>query len=241
MLPVRDHLPARRVPLVNYGLLVANVLAFMWERSLLAQGVPPGAIVRHFGLTPAILTSNPMEGAPTLLTSMFLHDPTGWLHIGGNLLFLWVFGDNVEDALGHVRYLAFYLACGLLAAGGQVMVAPDSWVPMVGASGAISGVLAAYGSLYPRAPITVLNPVLPLWFVLGVFLDIPAWLIIAEYFLVNLLSVIEAPGADTGGVAFFAHLGGFVAGILLVRVALPRRPPGPRSRRPALHSAERRA
>jgi membrane associated rhomboid family serine protease len=134
------------------------------------------------------------------------------------MLFLWIFGDNVEDALGSLRYALFYLLCGVAAAVGQVLIDPGSPIPMVGASGAISGVLAAYGSLYPRSPITLLNPILPLWFVFGVFLELPAWVVILEYFAMNLFNGLSSLGAHGGGVAFFAHLGGFVAGLILVRV-----------------------
>jgi membrane associated rhomboid family serine protease len=153
---------------------------------------------------------------------MFLHDPSSLWHIGGNMLFLWIFGDNVEDALGRGRYLAFYLLCGVSAAGAQMLIDPGSLVPMVGASGAIAGVLAAYGSLYPRAPITVLNPIPILWLFFGFFLELPAWLVILEFFAVNVWYGFAAVGRGAStGVAFFAHVGGFVAGLFLVRVFAP--------------------
>src|SRR5262249_10855601 len=128
--------------------------------------------------------------------------------------------DNVEDALGRGRYLAFYLCCGVAAAGAQILIDPSSPVPMVGASGAIAGVLAAYGSLYPRTPITVLNPVPLLWFFFGIFLEFPAWIVIAEFFVFNVWMGLTSLTSHSGGVAFFAHLGGFVAGLILVRVFL---------------------
>jgi len=225
MLPIRDRLPTRRAPVVNYLLIALNVLAFMWERALIAARVPAPSLLRMWGLVPADLVAHPIDGAVTVLSSMFMHDPSGWLHIGGNMLFLWIFGDNVEDALGRGRYLAFYLLSGVAAAGAQVLIDPSSTMPMVGASGAIAGVLAAYVSLYPRAPVTVLNPVLPLWFFFGIFLELPAWVVILEFFLVNLWNGLGAVGsASSGGVAFFAHLGGFVAGLFLVRAFLPEQP-----------------
>jgi len=225
MLPIRDRLPTRRAPIVNYLLIALNVLVFMGEQALLAVGVPQQGLLLEWGLVPARLVMHPLDGVVTVLSSMFMHDPSGWFHIGGNMLFLWIFGDNVEDALGRGRYLAFYLLCGVAAAGAQVLIDPSSPMPMVGASGAIAGVLAAYGSLYPRAPVTVLNPMPLLWLFFGIFFELPAWVVILEFFLVNLWNGLgAAASASSGGVAFFAHLGGFVAGLFLVRVFLPDQP-----------------
>lgn len=221
MIPIRDRLPKRRLPVVNYLLLTANVLFFLFERFALEQGASPRDLLQAYGLVPAELVAAPAQNAVTVFTSMFMHDPTGWLHLGGNMLFLWVFGDNVEDAMGRGRYLAFYLLAGVAAAAAQVAVDPLSRVPMVGASGAIAGVLAAYVSLYPRSAITVVNPILPLWLFFGVVLELPAWVVILEFFLVNLwsgLSSAAQAAGSQGGVAFFAHLGGFVAGLFLVRL-----------------------
>lgn len=218
MLPVRDRLPTRRPALVVYLLIFLNVLAFVWSRALLGAGVDPHRFVMAWGLVPARLMLDPGGEAITVITSMFLHDPTGYLHLGGNMLFLWIFGDNVEDAMGSLRFAAFYVLCGLLAATAQVAIDPRSVVPMVGASGAISGVLAAYGSLYPRSPVTVVNPVPILWLFWGLFFELPAWVVILEYFAVNLINAWLSVGRQGGGVAFFAHLGGFVAGLFLVRL-----------------------
>jgi membrane associated rhomboid family serine protease len=223
MLPIRDRLPRRRAPIVNYLLITLNVLVFLWERWILLLGYPPQALLRTWGLVPAYIAQDPAGHAVNLLSSMFMHDPTNWLHIGGNMLFLWIFGDNVEDALGRGRYLAFYLLSGLVAAGAQIAIDPTSHVPMVGASGAIAGVLAAYGSLYPRSPIAV-DFLPPFGFLFGFLIELPAWVIIAEFFLVNLFNGIHAGASVGGGVAFFAHIGGFVAGLLAVRVFLPERP-----------------
>jgi membrane associated rhomboid family serine protease len=221
VLPIRDELPTERFPWVNYGLIIVNVLAYGFERLSPLVQLGPDAIVRTYGLVPSRLWNTPIDAAPTIVTSMFLHDPSSLSHLGANMLFLWIFGDNVEDALGGFRYLALYLGAGLLAALSQAAIAPASFIPIVGASGAISGVLAAYGVLYPRSPVTVVNPVLPLWLVFGPFLVLPAWLIIAEYFLGNLVRGILTIGAKEGGIAFFAHLGGFVGGWLLLRALRP--------------------
>jgi len=217
MLPLRDRLPTRTVPFVNYALLAANVLAFIWMRMVIATGYPAHDMVTDWGLVPGRFILAPTAESITLLSSMFMHSPENWMHIGGNMLFLWIFGDNVEDALGHARYAALYLLCGVGAAAAQILIDPTSPVPMVGASGAISGVLAAYATLYPRSPILMLNPILPLWLLIGPFFELPAWLVILLYFVSNLLSGVASLGSRTGGVAFFAHLGGFVAGLVLVR------------------------
>ena len=223
MIPIRDRLPTRTPPVVNYLLLTANVLVFVLERLAISNAYPPERLLHDFGLVPVEITTAPASNLFTVFSSMFMHDPRTWTHIGANMLFLWIFGDNVEDALGHVRYLAFYLLAGTAAAVAQIAVGPLSPVPMVGASGAIAGVLAAYVSLYTRAPVTVLNPIPILWLFCGFFLELPAWIVILEFFLVNLYYGIEGAAQATGGgggVAFFAHLGGFVAGLFLIRVFL---------------------
>jgi membrane associated rhomboid family serine protease len=150
-----------------------------------------------------------------VFTSMFMHG--NFAHLGGNMLFLYIFGDNVEDSVGHLRYVLFYLLSGIGAAAAQVLIDPSSQVPMVGASGAIAGVLGAYMVLHPRAPITVLNPP-PLAFFIGFFIEVPAWLVIGAWFVIQLLSGVGSlGGTEGGGVAFFAHVGGFLTGLLLVR------------------------
>ncbi|WP_437781573.1 rhomboid family intramembrane serine protease [Sorangium sp. So ce1097] len=225
MLPLRDQLPTRRVPIVNYLLIALNLLGFFWMRSLISAGISPERLLSVWGLVPLELLQEPTDGWWTVFSSMFMHDPTGWAHLGGNMLFLWIFGDNVEDALGSLRYATFYVLAGIAAAGAQIAIDPGSTIPMVGASGAISGVLAAYASLYPRSPITVLNPIFLLWFIFGLFLELPAWLVILQYFVVNLLNGLGSIGMRSGGVAFFAHLGGFVAGLFLVRLFMMGRAP----------------
>ena len=215
MLPIRDHLPTRLTPFVNYLLIAANIAVFVWELQLFEKGVDPEALTNTFGLVPARIVTDPGAAFVTVFTSMFMHGSLG--HLGGNMLFLWIFGDNVEDAMGHARYLAFYLLAGVIAGVTQSVLAlgdPSAGhIPMVGASGAISGVLAAYALLYPRSPITVINPVPLLWLFYGLFLEFPAWLVIALFFVANLWSTLSNTG---GGVAFAAHVGGFLGGALLV-------------------------
>jgi membrane associated rhomboid family serine protease len=214
MIPLRDENPTRRVPIVNYMLLGANILVWLWE--LAAEQSGDNWLTAAYGLVPRRLLRDLGGEVFTILSSMFMHG--SWAHVGGNMLFLYIFGDNVEDVLGRWRYLAFYLISGLFAAGAQIFVDPSSTTPMVGASGAIAGVLGGYMVLYPRAPITVLNPVFPLWFLLGPVLVFPAWLVMGEWFLMNFFMGTGSLGAGVqGGVAFFAHLGGFVAGLLLVK------------------------
>jgi membrane associated rhomboid family serine protease len=214
--PLRDHLPTRLFPFVNYSLIAANVAGFLLEWSDIGTGVTPERLVRTWGLVPKRFFFDPAAGVETVFTSMFMHDPTEPMHILGNMLFLWIFGDNVEDAMGHSRYFAFYLSGGVAAAAAQTFIAPTSVVPMVGASGAISAVLAAYLFLYPRSPISMLNPVPLLWIFWGLTLRFPAWLVIGEFFVANLWHALNAQAE--GGVAFMAHVGGFVAGAVLLNV-----------------------
>ena len=215
-IPVRDVNPTQTPPVVNYLLIAVNILAWLWELSLQAAGV--AWVEPAYGVVPIRLTGDPTGEAFTILTSMFMHG--GWLHLGGNMLYLYIFGDNVEDSMGHARYAAFYLACGFLAALAQVVVDPTSQVPLVGASGAIAGVLGAYLVLYPKAPIMVLNTIIPLWLFFGLFLFFPAWLAIGTWFLWNLLGGLGSLGSQAGGVAFFAHIGGFIGGLGLVQLCM---------------------
>jgi membrane associated rhomboid family serine protease len=220
MIPIKDENPTRTFPLVNYALIAANLAAFVWEW-LLIQQLGGNATIAGYGLVATRLVADPTGEAFTVLTSMFMHGGLG--HLGGNMLFLYIFGDNIEDALGHARYLGFYALCGVAAAAAQLATGGlDSPVPMVGASGAISGVMGAYIVLYPRAPILMFNFSIPiLWLLYGLFMSFPAWLVIGYWFLVsNLLPAVATLGASVGGVALFAHIGGFVFGLLLVRPAL---------------------
>jgi len=216
VLPLRDHLPTRSVPFVNYALIAANVAGFVLEREAMAGGTDAESLLHTWGLVPRLFFVDPGVGVETLFTSMFMHDPTNLLHIGGNMLYLWIFGDNVEDALGHGRYALFYLLGGVCAAAAQVLASPMSPVPMVGASGAIAAVLAAYALLYPRSPVTVLNPIPLLWLFWGLFMTFPAWLVIGLFFVANLWDAMVH--SSQGGVAFMAHVGGFIGGAVLLRV-----------------------
>jgi rhomboid family protein len=216
MVPLRDRLPTRTFPFINYLLILANVAVFLWEGALQEAGY--ANLIFDFGFIPYVFEVHPAVSAPTVLTSMFMHG--SFMHLAGNMLFLWIFGDNVEDAVGHFRYLGFYLLGGVAAAMTQLVANPMSKVPMVGASGAIAAVLGAYLALYPTSPITVLNPFLPLWFFFGMFIILPAWAVALEFFAMNLWqgfgSLATSRGA-AGGVAFFAHVGGFVAGLALLQ------------------------
>jgi membrane associated rhomboid family serine protease len=211
MLPLRDYLPTRSPAVVNYSLIGVNVAVFILEVTGI---IPVSADGRSIpgSLVPAELLAHPWPSALTLISHMFLHG--GIQHIAGNMLFLWIFGDNVEDALGSLRYLFFYLTCGILAALTQVVLDPHSTVPMIGASGAISGVMGAYVLLYPTAPIMVLNPIPLLWLFWGLVIWFPAWFVIIEWFALQLWNVLS-PSRSAGGVAFAAHVGGFVAGLIL--------------------------
>jgi membrane associated rhomboid family serine protease len=221
MFPIKDQNPTRTFPFVNYLLIAANIAAYVWE-SLLIRQSGEAAVVTGYGLVATRLLTDPFGEGFTIFTSMFMHG--GLAHLGGNLLYLYIFGDNVEDSLGHGRYIGFYVLSGIVAAAAQILTGIDSPIAMVGASGAISGVLGAYIVLYPRAPILVINSIPLLWLFWGIFLSFPAWLVIGFWFVGNLLSGLSSLGmGDVGGVAFFAHIGGFVAGLLLVRPMLANR------------------
>lgn len=223
MIPIRDENPTRTAPVVNYLLIAANIAAFVYEW-LAIQRQGASAVVGGYGLVPTRIVADPLGEAFTVASSMFMHGDLQ--HLGGNMLFLYIFGDNVEDSLGHGRYLGFYALCGVVAAAAQVFTGGlDSPVAMVGASGAISGVLGAYIVLYPRAPILMLNTIPLLWLFWGFFLSFPAWLVIGYWFLVsNLMPAVASLGMQSaGGVALFAHIGGFLGGLLLVKPLLKKR------------------
>jgi membrane associated rhomboid family serine protease len=206
MFPIRDHNPSNRRPWVTYGLIAANVAVFFLFWPVYGDERLLGAFFGDYGLVPARLGEG--ERLPTLLTSMFLH--AGLLHLGGNMLFLWVFGDNMEDAFGHLGFLVFYLVAGVAAALAQVGLDPGSTVPMVGASGAVAGVLGGYLLLFPRARVDVL--VILIIFIRMIAL--PAWIVLGLWFglqIAGTLAALDAGGE--GGVAFAAHAGGFLAGL----------------------------
>ena len=202
MIPLRDIIPSRTTPVVTIALIAINVLVFLYELSL---GRAVDAFTLYWGLVPAAFSW------VTVLTSMFLHG--GFLHVAGNMLYLWIFGDNVEDRMGHGRFLVFYLLCGVAAALAQTITAPDSVIPMVGASGAIAGVMGAYFVLYPKSRIVTL---IPIFFFFQV-IEVPAILFLGIWFLMQFLSglgsIVSVASGSSGGVAFWAHVAGFVAGI----------------------------
>jgi membrane associated rhomboid family serine protease len=210
MLPIRDINPVRTRPVVNYVLIAANVAMFVWMKTL-PRWYEPG-----YSLVPTRIVADPLGEAFTVLSSMFMH--ANLTHIAGNLWFLWILGDNVEDALGRGRYLAFYLLGGVGAAAAQVVTDVSSPIPMVGASGAIAAVTAGYVMLYPRAPILVVNPFPPFWLIMGITLVVPAWAVAAEFFFLNAFAGLQSLGEKaSGGVAVFAHLGGFFVGLFLIK------------------------
>lgn len=224
MLPLTDHNPRHITPVVTYVLIAVNVLFFFWELSL---GPDLERALFSVAFIPARFWASPYRGLNLLrlLISMFLHG--GWLHLGGNMLYLWIFGDNVEDRLGHVKYAIFYLLCGFLATMSHAVMAPASRIPAVGASGAIAGVLGAYLILFPRAQVTTLIPI----FMFITVREIPAVIVLGLWFVLQLFTGVAAIGVpeaqNVGGVAYFAHIGGFVAGMVLVVImgGLRRRPP----------------
>ncbi|MBN9887748.1 rhomboid family intramembrane serine protease [Salipiger abyssi] len=206
MFPIRDHNPSGRTPYVTYGLIVANILIFLSYWSLFQQPRALNAFFYDWALIPALVSEG--GGLTGMLTSMFLHG--GVAHLAGNMLFLFIFGDNIEDEMGHLRFLGFYLACGLLAALTHYLAAPFSPVPTVGASGAIAGVMGGYLLLFPRARVDILV-ILIVFFKI---LPIPAWIVLAVWFALQVFGGVGS-AAEGSGVAYWAHLGGFVAGLLL--------------------------
>lgn len=219
MFPIRDDQPRYSTPYVNGFLIALNILIYLFQASLDPRSGE--LFARQFGVVPshlsAFLAGSPRYTLPAIVipffTSMFLH--AGWLHVLGNMWFLYIFGDNVEDYLGHFKYLVFYVLCGLIAMATQVAIYPNSTLPTVGASGAIAGILGAYFILYPRARVLT-------WFFVFVFY-IPAWIMLGYWFVLQFmagavtLSVAQA-GKDVGGVAVWAHVGGFVAGLVMIKL-----------------------
>jgi membrane associated rhomboid family serine protease len=205
MFPIGDDNSARRtLPVVTYALILLNVLFFFVE---LSGGDP---FIQQWSVVPRRLLANPAGDFPTVVTSMFMH--AGWVHLLGNMLYLWIFGDNVEDNFGHVKFLIFYLLCGVAATFAQVMMSANSTVPNLGASGAIAGVLGAYILLFPKGQVRVLmgRGVIP----------VPALVVIGFWIVLQLVSGVGAISntAETGGVAYMAHIGGFFAGLILTFV-----------------------
>lgn len=228
MFPLRDENPTELAPVVTVAVIGINVLVWLLVQQ---AGAGPGFVssLCTFGAIPADVTGGLAGGAVielapevactvaglgwvTIFTSMFLHG--GWMHLIGNMWFLWVFGNNIEDSMGHLRFIVFYLLCGGLAAAAHILTDPGSVVPTVGASGAISGVMGAYLLLYPRVRVQTL-------FFLFIFvrvLPLPAWLLLAEWIIIQLFLGVGSLGGGGGGVAFWAHIGGFFAGLALIKL-----------------------
>mgnify|MGYP001577601750 CR=1 FL=1 len=214
MIPLHDDNPTEIVPVVTVAFIAACVLAFLWqmglgsrgnEAAIMALGVIPAVLLDRVDLPPELAL---VPATLTPLTSMFLHG--GFMHLAGNMLYLWIFGNNVEDAMGHVRFVIFYVLCGIAAVFGQVLQNPGSEIPMIGASGAISGVLGAYLLLYPHARVLV---AIPLGFILHT-MRLPAAIVLGLWFVIQIFSSLAA--GDGPGVAWFAHIGGFIAGLALI-------------------------
>jgi membrane associated rhomboid family serine protease len=217
MIPLKDDIPSSRPPVVTVGLIAVNCLIYfyLWslgaegyEKALFKWGAIPYEVTHGVELTPEIAFAIPL----TLFTSMFLHG--GFLHLVGNMLYLWIFGDNVEDQLGHVKFFVFYILSGLAASLLHILTSPKSQIPMVGASGAIAGVLGAYMIAFPKARILTL-----IFF--GFFIrvvSVTALLVLGFWFILQLLYAVPSIGSTAGGVAFFAHVGGFLAGIVLFKL-----------------------
>jgi membrane associated rhomboid family serine protease len=213
MIPLRDNNPRRTVPFVTYTLIALNVLAFFWQLSL-GQNLERALFQIAFIPARFWIPGAWVFDLFTVVASMFLHGSL--MHIGSNMLYLFIFGDNIEDRLGHGRYLVFYLLCGFLATYAHAIFSPGSRIPAIGASGAIAGVLGAYLLLFPHAKVMTLLPV----FVFLMVRELPAILILGLWFVLQLFSGVGSLGVrdaqDMGGVAYFAHIGGFVAGMVLI-------------------------
>jgi len=238
LIPLRDNNPTRRFPIICVLLIVANVLVFLWDqlhpvliREVVMTRVGPrevqmpvGILSAQYAMIPALVTGQPgvADRIPyafqpswlTIFTAMFLH--ANWLHLGGNMLYLWIFGNNIEDVLGRPRFIVFYLLSGLGAAAIHIASDPASTIPTIGASGAIAGLMGGYLWLYPGAQVLCLVPI----FFFGMFLDLPAIIVIGQWFLLQFLNarLLGSGGMlqRGGGVAYLAHVGGFVTGMLLI-------------------------
>jgi membrane associated rhomboid family serine protease len=203
MIPLRDVIPSRTIPYITVTIIVLNALAWLFEVALPADVLP--LFLQVYGVVPADLH------ASALITSMFLHG--SWMHVIGNMWYLWIFGDNVEDRLGHGGFIVFYLLCGIIAAFGQVAINPDSMLPTIGASGAIAGVMGAYFVIYPRSRVLTLIPLIIFWEII----ELPAIVLLGFWFVMQLFSagtIAVTASTGGGGVAFAAHVAGFVVGMI---------------------------
>jgi membrane associated rhomboid family serine protease len=205
MIPLRDVIPSRTTPYITVTIIVFNALTWILEISMSQRELTQFLYV--YGVVPAAFS------ASTLVSSMFLHG--SWMHVIGNMWYLWIFGDNVEDRLGHGRFIVFYLLCGVLAAYGQVLINPSSTLPTIGASGAIAGVMGAYFVLYPRSRVLTLIPLIIIWEIV----ELPAIYLLGFWFLMQLFSagtIAVTASSQSGGIAFAAHVAGFVVGVVAI-------------------------
>ncbi len=216
MIPLRDVIPSRTTPYVTVTIIVLNALAWVYELALPAPALDD--FIRSWGVVPADVTRS------TYVSSMFLHG--SWMHVIGNMWYLWIFGDNVEDRMGHGRFVLFYLLCGVGAAIGHVVAQPESLVPTIGASGAIAGVMGAYFVLYPHSRVLTLIPLIIIWEIV----ELPAIFLLGFWFILQLFSAgataLAATAGASGGIAFVAHVAGFVLGAAGVWVFKQRQPRG---------------
>ena len=216
MIPLRDVIPSRTTPYITVTIILINAAAWFYELAMPREEL--NVFLQLFGVVPAAFVPT------TVLTSMFLHG--GWSHVIGNMWYLWIFGDNVEDRMGHGRFVIFYLLCGFVAAVGQIVLDPESTIPMIGASGAIAGVMGAYFVLYPHSRVLTLIPII-------IFIDIielPAIVLLGFWFVMQLFSagaIAVTSSTGGGGVAFMAHVAGFVMGVIGVFVFRKKQPPEP--------------
>jgi membrane associated rhomboid family serine protease len=214
MIPLRDVIPSRTTPYITVTIIVLNAIAWLFELGLPRDVLP--AFLQVYGVVPAYFS------APTLVTSMFLHG--SWMHVIGNMWYLWIFGDNVEDRVGHGRFIVFYLLCGAAAAFGQILIDPTSTLPTIGASGAIAGVMGAYFVLYPQSRVLTLIPLIIFWEIV----ELPAIFLLGFWFLMQLFSagaIAVTASTGGGGVAFAAHVAGFLCGVFGVFVFRKREQP----------------
>lgn len=239
MIPLKDNIATRRFPVVSVAIIVANVIVFLADqatgriemvRAITPDGYPinvrhfEGGLSAQYAMIPAQVSANLSSAWITVFTSMFLH--ANWLHIGGNMLSMWIFGNNVEDTLGRGRFVIFYLLCGSAAAAAHIASAPGSEVPTVGASGAIAGMMGAYLVLFPNAQILTLVP----WGFFSSLMEIPAIFVVGLWALLQFVNAQFMGGGSGGGVAYMAHVGGFIAGVVMIwalggrRLVEPKRP-----------------
>jgi len=215
MIPLRDVIPSRTTPYITVTIIVLNAMAWLFELELPREVLP--AFLQVYGVVPADFQPS------TLVTSMFLHG--SWMHVIGNMWYLWIFGDNVEDRVGHGRFIVFYLLCGMAAAFGQILMDPTSTLPTIGASGAIAGVMGAYFVLYPQSRVLTLIPLIIFWEIV----ELPATFLLGFWFLMQLFSAgaiaVTSSSHGGGGIAFAAHVAGFVSGVIGVFVFRKRRRP----------------